>query len=72
MIDQEKIEQAVRLMLEGIGEDVSREGLKDTPARISRMCGELYSGSQTVTIAKRGLFETDPSLEERFFRMMAR
>lgn len=185
MIDQEKIEQAVRLMLEGIGEDVSREGLKDTPARIARMCGELYSGmgedvkehlsrtfsvdtsemviekditfysmcehhilpfygkahiayipdgkvvglsklartvevfsrrlqvqeqltgqiadalmeymkpkgalvmleavhmcmtmrgikkpgSQTVTIAKRGLFETDPSLEERFFRMMAR
>ena len=44
MIDQEKIEQAVRLMLEGIGEDVSREGLKDTPARIARMCGELYSG----------------------------
>ena len=185
MIDQEKIEQAVRLMLEGIGEDVSREGLKDTPARIARMCGELYSGmgedvkehlsrtfsvdtsemviekditfysmcehhilpfygkahiayipdgkvvglsklartvevfsrrlqvheqltgqiadalmeymkpkgalvmleaahmcmtmrgikkpgSQTVTIAKRGLFETDPSLEEKFFRMMAR
>ena len=27
MIDHEKIEQAVRLLLEGIGEDVNREGL---------------------------------------------
>ena len=44
MIDHEKIEQAVRLFLEGIGEDASREGLKDTPERIARMCGELYGG----------------------------
>ena len=27
MIDHEKVEQAVRLLLEGIGEDVNREGL---------------------------------------------
>lgn len=44
MIDREKIEQAVRLMLEGIGEDTEREGLRDTPARIARMCEELYGG----------------------------
>ena len=44
MIDHEKIEQAVRLMLEGIGEDPEREGLIDTPARIARMCEELYGG----------------------------
>ena len=30
MIDHEKIEQAVRLLLEGIGEDVNREGLLET------------------------------------------
>lgn len=46
MIDHKKIEQAVRLMLEGIGEDTEREGLKDTPARIARMCEELYAGSE--------------------------
>ena len=46
MIDHGKIEQAVRLFLEGIGEDVSREGLKDTPDRIARMCEELYSGME--------------------------
>ena len=62
MIDQEKIEQAVRLLLEGIGEDVNREGLLDTPARIARMCGEIYAGmdedasahlSKTFTVQTR-------------------
>ena len=46
MIDQKKIEEAVRLYLEGIGEDVSREGLKETPGRIARMCEELYGGME--------------------------
>ena len=30
------------------------------------------SGYQTVTLARRGVFETDPTLEERFFRMLGR
>lgn len=45
MIDREKVEAAVRLMLEGIGEDVNREGLVGTPDRIARMCEEIYSGT---------------------------
>ena len=44
MVDQKKIEDAVRLLLEGVGEDVSREGLADTPARIARMYGEILGG----------------------------
>ncbi len=44
MMDYEKIKAGVRLMLEGIGEDVSREGLLDTPDRIARMCEEIYGG----------------------------
>ena len=43
-IDQEKIKQAVRLLLEGIGEDPSREGLVETPERIARMYEEIYGG----------------------------
>ena len=35
---RKKIEEAVRLFLEGIGEDVNREGLLETPARVARMC----------------------------------
>ena len=42
MIDEVKLEQAVRLFLEAIGEDISREGLEGTPERISEMCSELF------------------------------
>ncbi len=43
-MDKNKIEKAVQLFLEGIGENPDREGLKDTPARISAMCEELFGG----------------------------
>lgn len=45
MVDQKKIREAVRLLLEGIGEDTGREGLVETPDRIARMYGEIFSGS---------------------------
>ena len=41
---RKKIEEAVRLFLEGIGEDVNREGLLETPARVARMCRQIYGG----------------------------
>ena len=44
MMDHEKIKQGVRLMLQGIGEDINREGLQDTPDRIARMCEQIYGG----------------------------
>lgn len=44
MINKEKVEAAVRLLLEGIGEDCNREGLKETPERIARMYEEIFSG----------------------------
>lgn len=46
MVDQIKIKEAVRLLLEGIGEDVEREGLKETPDRIARMYTEIYAGME--------------------------
>ena len=44
MVDRQKVEEAVRLLLEGIGEDPSREGLVETPARVARMYAELTAG----------------------------
>lgn len=44
MVDKEKVKEAVRLLLEGIGEDVNREGLLETPDRIARMYEELLAG----------------------------
>ncbi|MCS7307999.1 MAG: GTP cyclohydrolase I FolE [Aquificaceae bacterium] len=40
-IDKEKIKQAIRLLLEGIGEDPDREGLRETPDRVARMWEEF-------------------------------
>ena len=44
MVDQEKVETAIKLLLEGIGEDPTREGLLETPARVARMYGEIAGG----------------------------
>lgn len=44
MVNKEKIKEAVLLLLEGIGEDVDREGLKDTPDRVARMYEEIFAG----------------------------
>ncbi|HHY41077.1 MAG TPA: GTP cyclohydrolase I FolE [Syntrophaceticus sp.] len=43
-MDKEKILQGVRLLLEGIGEDLQREGLQGTPERVARMCEEIFCG----------------------------
>ncbi len=44
--DPDKVEAAVKMMLEGFGEDVNREGLKDTPARVAGFWAELLEGAQ--------------------------
>ena len=36
------------------------------------MRGVQKPGTKTVTLARRGVFEADPALEERFFRMLGR
>ncbi|MDE6701753.1 MAG: GTP cyclohydrolase I FolE [Acetatifactor sp.] len=46
MVDQDKIREAVKLLLEGIGEDIHREGLADTPERIARMYAEIFGGME--------------------------
>ena len=43
-VDREKIEQGVRLILEGVGEDPGRGGLRETPSRVARMYEEILGG----------------------------
>lgn len=43
-VNKEQIEQAVRQILEAIGEDPNREGLLDTPKRVAKMYAEVFSG----------------------------
>lgn len=64
MVDQDKVREAVRLLLEGIGEDPEREGLLETPDRVARMYGELCGGadqhpsdhlSKTFSVSNEGM-----------------
>ena len=43
-VDLGRIEAAAREILEAIGEDVDRDGLRETPARVARMYAEVCSG----------------------------
>ena len=42
-VDKNKIKAAVRSLLEAIGEDPDRDGLKETPDRVARMYEEIFS-----------------------------
>lgn len=44
-MDREKAIKAIADFLAAVGEDVNREGLKDTPARVADMYAELLSGN---------------------------
>jgi len=44
LVDVEMIEQAVRMILEAIGENPRREGLLETPKRVAQMYKEVFSG----------------------------
>lgn len=59
MSDKRKIQNAVRTILTGIGEDPEREGLKATPERVQRMYGELCAGYQMdlETVVHGAVFE---------------
>jgi GTP cyclohydrolase IA len=54
-LDRAKIEEGVRLILEGIGEDPQREGIAATPRRVAEMYEEIFAGyghdaSEVVTV----------------------
>ncbi len=42
--DHDKIERAVRMLLEAIGEDPDRAGIAETPARVAREYDEIFAG----------------------------
>jgi GTP cyclohydrolase I len=55
-IDKKKIREAVRLLLEAIGEDPDRNGLQETPDRVARMYEEIFSHGEEeprVSLSKR-------------------
>jgi GTP cyclohydrolase I len=68
MADREKIMQAVTMLLEAIGEDTQRDGLKDTPDRIARMYEEIFSGMGQdchEILSKRFIVDNNEMVVER-------
>lgn len=55
---RQQAEQAVKVLLEYIGEDTAREGLRNTPARVVRSYDELFSGYD---------FNIEEVLSKRFY-----
>src|SRR5512147_3001942 len=57
----DQVQIAVRSILESVGEDPDRDGLKGTPARVARMYEELLQGYHTdpVALINGALFEVD-------------
>jgi GTP cyclohydrolase I len=43
-MDKPKLEHAIKLILEAIGEDPNREGLLETPSRVASMYEEVFAG----------------------------
>jgi GTP cyclohydrolase I len=58
-INQERIARAVSEIIDAIGEDAGREGLRDTPQRVARMYAELFSGlhQDPQEVLRRGFDE---------------
>jgi GTP cyclohydrolase I len=42
--DRAAIEKAVRMIIGAIGDDINREGLKETPGRVAEMYEDIFSG----------------------------
>ncbi len=58
-MDKKKIKKAIKMILEAIGEDVKREGLRETPERVASMYEEIFAGIKQKPSDFIKLFETE-------------
>lgn len=56
-MDERRVQAAVRELLKAMGEDIGREGLRETPERVARMYVELFSGLEEDPSAHLKVFE---------------
>jgi len=63
-MDKPTVEAAIRAILEAVGEDPSREGLRDTPARVARMYEEILCGTDQDPKSMLSVFFTGEDYDE--------
>lgn len=66
-ITESQAQQAIRLLLQFIGENPEREGLKGTPERITRMWKEIFRGYKPSEKPKITTFKNEEQLNEIVF-----
>lgn len=71
MMDRERIKKAIREILEAIGEDPEREGLRRTPERVAEMYAELFSGSEEEALQELKVGFAEPHSEMILIRDIA-
>lgn len=68
-IDQEAIQEHIRGIIAALGDDPDREGLKDTPRRVARMCEEVFEGmnytNHEIAQMFNKTFEDDLEFDEK-------
>ncbi len=74
-MDKEKVEKAIYTILQEIGENPEREGLKETPKRVARMYEEIYSGvtksnEELILELNKTFAESDKDDAEKFGDMV--
>jgi GTP cyclohydrolase I len=62
-MDKKKIEKAVKMILEAVGEDPQREGLKETPKRVADFYEEIFAGLSENPRSQLKLYST-PNQDE--------
>lgn len=63
MVDKERIKKAVKEILEAIGENPEREGLKETPDRVARMYEEIFKGIHSNPCDLAKIFDEQEATE---------
>lgn len=66
-MDMDKIQRAVRDILEAVGEDPDREGLQETPDRVARMYAEIFSGLESDPAQHLKIFHEPRKHDELVF-----
>lgn len=66
-MDMDKLRRAVRDILEAVGEDPDREGLRETPDRVARMYAEIFSGLSSDPTEHLKIFHENGKHDELVF-----
>ena len=58
-INKEKLEEAARLIIEAVGDDINRPGLKETPKRFAKMIDEVLEGMKYTNVQIGNMFKKE-------------